>query len=74
MKIVIPGPTKVLRLNRRRTPDVELVSLDQLRAEVAVVRRAWEAFGTIGRALDDEDPTVLAGWNQMRRAVLIDRV
>lgn len=72
-EIVIPGPTKVLRVNRRRTPDVELTSLDELHGEVVVVRRAWEAVGAIGRSLDDDDPRVLADWNEMRRALLIDR-
>jgi hypothetical protein len=72
--IVIPGPTKVLRLNRRRTPDVAQASLDQLRGEVTVARRAWEAVGVIGRALYDGDRAALAHWGSLRRALQIDRV
>ena len=71
--IIVPGPTKVLRLNRRHDSGVESVSLDQLRDEVTVVGRAWEAVGAIGRALDDDDPRVLAHWGSLHRALLIDR-
>ena len=45
----------------------------QLRDEVTVVRRAWEAVGAIGRVLDDNDPRVLAHLGSLRRALLIDR-
>jgi hypothetical protein len=62
--IIISGPTKVRRLNRRRTPDVEQATLDELRGEVTVVHRACEAVGVIGRAVDDHDPAVLAHWGR----------
>ena len=71
--IGIGESTQIIRLFDHGQRPVEQVTLDELRAECATAREGYEAIQAIGRALDDGQPSVLAGMNQVPRAILLGR-
>jgi len=54
-------------------PQAESTTLDKLHKETAAARAGYEAIQTIGRALDDDDPAVLADLGVIPRAILLNR-
>jgi len=66
--------SQIFRLyHRSGQPRADLVTLDDLRADCAVVRAGYEAMQSIGRALDDDDPAVLSRTNRIAKAMLLSR-
>jgi hypothetical protein len=63
----------MVRLNRSQHDPAELMSLAVLDAEYATVDAALTAVMAVAQALDDDDPSVLAGSNLFVRAMLMDR-
>lgn len=76
--IVIAGvaeTTQIFRLYRdKKDFQVELVTADELREETATARAGYDAIRAIGRALDDDDPAVLADMNDLAKGMLLDRI
>lgn len=67
--------TQIFRLYRaKRDLRVDLVTLESLQEEVATARAGYDAIRAIGRALDDDDPTVLADMNDLAKGMLLGRI
>ena len=47
------------------------VRIEDLKREAAMARKGYEVCRAVGRALDDDQPAVLAGMNQIRRFMLM---
>jgi hypothetical protein len=65
--------TQIFRLRGRSTQNVEIITIEDLKGEAAKARAGYEAARAVGRALDDDQPTVLAGLNSFAKAMLIGR-
>ncbi len=79
--IIIAGvaeATQIFRLYRDRSGlQVDLVTVDKLGEETATARAGYDAIRVIGRALDDDDPAVLAAMRAHplgQKAAIIGRV
>jgi hypothetical protein len=68
------GHQQILRLFRDATgPRAEQVTIDDLRGELSIVKEAHQAIRVVGRALDDDDPTVLANVSHLAKSLVLDR-
>lgn len=50
---------------------MEIVTLEDLWREVAVIRAGYEALQAVGRALDNDRPEVLRDWNELPKAMVL---
>lgn len=53
---------------------MNIVTVEDLRQEVAEIRAGYEAIQAIGRRLDDDRPEVLRDWGEIPRAFVLGRI
>jgi hypothetical protein len=73
--VQIGESTQIFRMHYDgSTPKVKIITIEDLKGEAAKARAGYEAAQAVGRALDDDQPTVLGELNPLAKAMLIGRM